>query len=61
MLITHENILRRFTENLVWATGIDLATAWATSNGGLRALQDQNDRCRLLARHGRVESRRSNP
>ena len=42
MLITHENILRRFTENLVWATGIDLATAWATSNGGLRALQDRN-------------------
>ena len=42
MLITHENILLRFTENLVWATGIDLATAWATSNGGLRALQDRN-------------------
>ena len=39
MLITHEEILDRFLENLSWATEIDLATAWATSNEGLRALQ----------------------
>ena len=39
MLITDENILHRFSEHLSWATEIDLATAWATSNGGLRALQ----------------------
>ena len=39
MLITDENILRRFSEHLSWATEIDLATAWATSNAGLRALQ----------------------
>ena len=38
MLITQENILRRFSENLSWATEICLATAWATSNDGLRAL-----------------------
>ena len=39
MLITDENILHRFSEHLSWATEIDLATAWATSNAGLRALQ----------------------
>lgn len=38
MLITQENILRRFAENLSWATEVCLATAWATSNEGLRAL-----------------------
>ena len=41
MLINQENIRSRFSENLVWATGIDLATAWATSNTGLRELQDR--------------------
>ena len=44
MLINHENIQRRFSENLVWATGIDLATAWANSNGGLRELEALKDR-----------------
>ena len=39
MLITHEEILDRFLANLSWATEIDLATAWATSNEELRALQ----------------------
>ena len=39
MLINHENIQRCFKKNLTWATGIDIATAWATSNAGLRALQ----------------------
>ena len=39
MLITHEDILSRFREHLSWATEIDLATGWATSNQGLRALQ----------------------
>lgn len=41
MLINEENIRSRFSENLTWATGIDLATAWATSNTGLRELQDR--------------------
>ena len=39
MLINHENIQRCFKKNLAWATGIDVASAWATSNAGLRALQ----------------------
>ncbi len=41
MLITDEDILPRFKKHLVWATEIDLATAWATSHEGLRALQRQ--------------------
>ncbi len=39
MLITHKNILDRFSQNLEWATEIDLATAWATPNRGLCALR----------------------
>ena len=39
MLINHKNIKRCFEENLAWATRIDIASAWATSNAGLRALQ----------------------
>ena len=39
MLINQENIQQRFNENLEWATEIDLATAWATSNAGLHSLQ----------------------
>ena len=38
MLITNENILQRFRDHVSWATNIDLASAWATSNEGLRAL-----------------------
>ena len=41
MLINQENIQRRFNENLEWATEIDLATAWATPNTGLRSLQSR--------------------
>ena len=41
MLITDEDILPRFLEHLSWATEIDLATAWATSNQGLSALCQQ--------------------
>ena len=41
MLIDRKNILHRFSKSLAWATKIDLATAWATSNQGLRALQDR--------------------
>ena len=40
MLINHENIQRCFKKNIAWATGIDIASAWATSNAGLRALQN---------------------
>ena len=41
MLITQDAILPRFREHLSWATNIDLATAWATSHEGLRALERQ--------------------
>ena len=41
MLITEEKILSYFPKHLSWATEIDLATAWATSHEGLRALQRQ--------------------
>ena len=41
MLIAEDEILPRFLEHLSWATEIDLATAWATSHQGLRALQRQ--------------------
>lgn len=41
MLITEDDILPRFLEHLSWATEIDIATAWATSNDALRALQQQ--------------------
>ena len=39
MLIDQKNILSRFAEHLTWAKKIDIATAWATSNIGLRSLQ----------------------
>ena len=39
MLINQENIQQHFDENREWATEIDLETAWATSNAGLRSLQ----------------------
>ncbi len=42
MLITDEEILDRFLEHLSWATEIYLATAWATSNKGLRALRQHS-------------------
>ena len=41
MLITDEDIFPRFKRHLDWATEMDLATAWATSHEGLRALQRQ--------------------
>ena len=41
MLITEDDILPRFKECLSWSNEVDLATAWATSHEGLRALQRQ--------------------
>lgn len=38
-LITRKDIRDRFSQNLEWATGIDLATAWTTPNKSLCALQ----------------------
>ncbi len=49
MLIDHENILSRFAEHLSWATAIDIATAWATSNDGLRSLQRSHSPIRVRA------------
>ena len=47
MLITRRNLLDCFSQNLEWATGIDIASAWATPNEalrklGLRKFQNQN-------------------
>ena len=53
MLITEEEILPRFLEHLSWATEIDLATAWATSHEGLRALQRQRPSPQVRAVVGR--------
>ena len=53
MLITEEEILPRFIEHLSWATEIDLATAWATSHEGLRALQRQRPSPKFRAVVGR--------
>ena len=53
MLITEEEILPRFIEHLSWASEIDLATAWATSHDGLRALQRQRPSPEVRAIVGR--------
>ncbi len=49
MLITYENMLECFSQNLEWATEIDLATAWATPNQGLCALRRQSPRPKVRA------------
>lgn len=49
MLIDHKNILSRFADHLAWATDVDIATAWATSNNGLRALQRLDSPIRVRA------------
>ena len=49
MLIDHKNILSRFAEHLTWATDVDIATAWATSNDGLRSLQQLDAAVRIRA------------
>ena len=49
MLITRENILDRFSQNLKWATEIDFATAWTTENRGLYALQDRRPGLKVRA------------
>ena len=49
MLITRENILDCFSQNLKWATEIDLATAWTTENRGLCALQDRRPGLKVRA------------
>ena len=41
MLVTEEEVLHCFIQHLSWAAETDLATAWATSHEGLRALQRQ--------------------
>ena len=49
MLIDHTNILSRFAKHLAWATDVDIATAWATSNDGLRSLQQLDSPVRVRA------------
>ncbi len=41
MLITEKEIRPRFLKHLSWATEIDIATAWTTSNKALCALQQR--------------------
>ena len=41
MLIRSEDIRCRFRQKLEWATEVDLATAWATNNVGLRDLRER--------------------
>ena len=53
MLIAEEEILPRFIEHLSWAAEIDLATAWATSHDGLRALRRQRPSPEVRAIVGR--------
>ena len=43
MLIRSEDIQHRFQEKLEWADKVDLATAWATYNVGLRDLQERHE------------------
>ena len=49
MLITQENIQRRFSDNLSWATEVCIASAWATSNSGLRALEQRRSSLEVRA------------
>ena len=49
MLRTDEEILHRFFKHLSWATELDLATAWATCNEGLRALQRRASSLKIRA------------
>ena len=49
MLITREKIQDRFSQNLEWATEIDLASAWASPNRGLCALRRQFPRPEVRA------------
>ncbi|MDE2926188.1 MAG: phospholipase D family protein [Acidobacteriota bacterium] len=48
-LITRKDIRIRFSQNLEWASEIDLATAWATPNEGLCSLRRQNPRLKVRA------------
>ena len=53
MLIRTDILLQRFSENLEWATEVDLATAWAGIHDGLRNLrnnkaQDKRFRIRVI-------------
>ncbi|MYC68420.1 MAG: hypothetical protein F4X12_19050 [Acidobacteriia bacterium] len=49
MLITRENIVHCFLQNLLWAKEIDLATAWMTPNPGINALRRRPRDVRLRA------------
>lgn len=48
-MIDHKNILSRFSEHLTWASDVDIATAWATSNDGLRSLRQLDSPIRVRA------------
>ena len=49
MLIRSEDIQRCFREKLEWADKIDLATAWATNNAGLRDLRERQGAIEIRA------------
>lgn len=47
MLIEAQDMPSRFSEHLEWATRVDIATAWATGNDGLRKLQEKSERLKI--------------
>ena len=49
MLIETKDILHRFSENIEWATSVDLATAWATENKGFDKLKAGAEYLRIHA------------
>ena len=49
MLIETEDIPSCFSKNIEWATSVDIATAWATTNDGLRKLQEKSEHLKVRA------------
>ena len=46
-LIETKDIISRFSKNVEWATNVDIATAWATENDGLRKLEENSERLKI--------------
>ena len=46
-LIETKDILSCFSKNVEWATNVDIATAWATANDGLRKLEEESKRLKV--------------
>lgn len=57
MLIKSEDIQCRFRQRLKWANKVDLATAWATNNAGLRDLRERQKQRGLFSGTGYLDVR----